>query len=286
MAIEETIACVKSIDNNINGNKKIIVVDNASPNASGKELKKIYSESETVEVLLSKENLGFAKGNNIGYKYAVDKYHPDFIVVMNNDMEIKQKDFISCIEKSYEKHHFAIMGPDVYSTKMEYHQNPQTRKLMNLEELKKSYNKLKMKEKLLFVVHLKWYIKHFLKLDIKDEAKEKERKMSRPFINEIKENIMLHGSCYVFSDEYMKLHKRECFYSGTFMYMEAEILYYLAKKNNEKIVYDPSMKVFHHEDISTNATFKRYQKSVFSVKCLKQSTKAFIDLIENGGNIK
>ena len=65
------------------------------------------------------------------------------------------------------------------------------------------------------------------------------------------------------------------------MYLEAEILYYQAKRDGEKMVYYPFIKVFHHEDVATDLEYKKqYKKSIFSVKCLLQSTKAFLELIE------
>ena len=283
MAADETIKCVDSILNNVEGEKKIIVVDNFSPNDSYDILLKKYHGCECVDVLKTKKNLGFAKGNNFGYYYAVKKYHPEFVTVMNNDMEIFQKDFIEHIYSSYKQYNYDILGPDVYSTKMEYHQNPQTRKILTLNELKSKYRKLVIKDRLLFLVCLKWYIKKFLKLD-NDEQKERERKKKIPYVDEVKEQVLIHGSCYVFSPLFIKKHPKNCFYPKTFMYMEAEILYYLANKNGEKIIYYPHMKVYHHEDAATDATFKSYKKSTFSVKCLKQSVKAFIDLMEKDIN--
>lgn len=62
--MEETINCVSSIRKNIDtSNYHIIVVDNASPNKTGFQLKK-YGDDSTVTVLLSEKNLGFANGNN------------------------------------------------------------------------------------------------------------------------------------------------------------------------------------------------------------------------------
>ena len=70
------------------------------------------------------------------------------------------------------------------------------------------------------------------------------------------------------------------------MYMEAEILYYQARRDGEKMIYDPGLKVDHHEDVATDATFKKQsQKSIFTVKCMLQSTKAFLDLMDRDGNV-
>ena len=158
MALEETILCVESIRGSVEGEKKIIVVDNCSPNGSIKGLEEKYKDAGDVDVLETGENLGFAKGNNFGYAYAVREYSPDFVVVMNNDMEIRQKDFIGQIYRSFEEYRFAVMGPDIYSTKKKYHQNPQTRKMPTRRDLEKSRRSLTIKNSLRFMIPLKWRI--------------------------------------------------------------------------------------------------------------------------------
>lgn len=276
MAVDETKLCVNSILNNVNGEKKIIVVDNASPNKTFNDLQKEYKDTSDVVVIESKENLGFAKGNNLGYKYAVEYFNPEFIVVMNNDMEIKQQDFIEEIDKSFSEYNYYIMGPDIYSTKKKYHQNPQTRKVPNKEELKKLYRKFWIKDKLRFVIALKWKLN-----ELRGKTEEDDDRSNVEYVEEVRVNPLLHGSCYVFSKLFIEKYKDKCFYDKTFMYMEAEILYYQALRNNEKMIYYPNLKIEHHEDVSTDATFKKqYKKSIFSVKCLLQSYKAFLELIE------
>lgn len=65
--IEDTRACVSSIENKCkNSEYHIYVVDNTSPNKSGGELAKTFSQKDKITVILSEENLGFAKGNNLG----------------------------------------------------------------------------------------------------------------------------------------------------------------------------------------------------------------------------
>ena len=76
---------------------EIIVVDNASPNGSGKELLKAYKNISNIHVIINKKNGGFAYGNNIGYQYA-KKMGCNVIVVMNNDIYIKDKEFITKLE--------------------------------------------------------------------------------------------------------------------------------------------------------------------------------------------
>lgn len=277
MALDETVLCVNSILNNVRGKKKIVIVDNASPNGSAEGLKKEYENNNLIDIIEMSSNLGFAKGNNLGYFYAVQHYAPEYIVVMNNDMEIKQEDFIDQIYDSYEKYNYAILGPDIYSTKKKYHQNPQTRKMPTRDDLLKSYRSLVIKDKAKFLIYIKWMIKN-----ISGKTSTTEDRSNIPYVDHVVENQLLHGSCYIFSRIFIDKHPMECFYNKTFMYLEAEILYYLAIKKNEKIIYYPGLKVDHHEDVATDAKFKtQYKKSVFSVKCLLQSTKAFLELMDS-----
>ncbi len=279
MALDETILCVESIRDIVEGEKKIIIVDNCSPNGSIKGLEEKYKDAGDVDVLETGENLGFAKGNNFGYAYAVREYAPDFVVVMNNDMEIRQKDFIGQIYRSFEEYRFAVMGPDIYSTKKKYHQNPQTRKMPTRRDLEKSCRSLTIKNNLRFMIPLKWRI---LELLHKQPAPEKR---AENYVDHVVEDPLLHGSCYVFSREFTEKHPVACFFDGTFMYLEAEILCYQCRRDKEKMIYDPRLKVDHHEDVATDQEYhKQSVKSIFTVKCLLQSTKAFLALMDRDGN--
>ncbi len=59
-------------------NYEVIVVDNASPNDNPDVIKKRYP---TVHLIKSKENLGFAGGNNLGVKASKG----DYVLFINND---------------------------------------------------------------------------------------------------------------------------------------------------------------------------------------------------------
>ena len=291
MALEETVVCVESILNNVEGEKRVIIVDNASPNGSVKDLRDRYGGNPLVDVLETGANLGFARGNNYGYRYAVKNYAPAFAVVMNNDMEIRQHDFIGRMEQSYEEHRFAIMGPDIYSTKKKYHQNPQTRKIMTRKDLERSVRVLKAKNAMRFVFPVKWFLMEKLRevkklRGTKEQSEPAQTQSGGRYVDHVVEEPLLHGSCYIFSEDFIRRHPDGCFYDKTFMYMEAEILYYRARRDGEKMIYDPGLRVDHHEDVATDATFKKQsQKSIFTVKCMLQSTKAFLDLMDRDGNV-
>ena len=279
MALDETVQCVESILNNIEEEKKVIVVDNCSPNGTLADLRARYETVPDVDVIGTDSNLGFARGNNFGYQYAVSSYDPDFAVVMNNDMEITQRGFIAQMVKSCREYSFAVMGPDIYSTKKKYHQNPQTRKMPTRKDLESSCRKLEIKNALRFMIPLKWQI---MELMHRQPAPEKR---AENYVDHVVEDPLLHGSCYIFSRDFMKKHPEECFFPGTFMYLEAEILCYQCRRDGEKMIYDPRLRVDHHEDVATDLEYhKQSKKSIFTIKCMLQSTRAFLALMDSDGN--
>ncbi len=268
-ALDETNNCINKIREKVSGDKRIIIVDNCSPNESGRKLGQQYSNSSDVQVILMEENLGFAKGNNIGFKEA-KKDSPDFIVVMNNDVFIEQDDFTERIEKSYKNTQFAILGPDIYSTKIKGHQNPQQMNNCSIEELEQAKRRLEFKNKYRWLLRMKYML-----------PQRKKSGQGPELINKILEGVVLHGACYVFSKDFIRCHEN-CFFNETFMYYESYILHYLAQKEGMKIIYDPSIKVLHHEDVATNQRYgKKYQKSIFVNKCQLDSCNVFLQLIKS-----
>lgn len=126
ITINDTIECVQSIfqlsQDEIN--LQIVIVDNASPDSSGKQLLQYFKDKENVKVLLSEENLGFSKGNNIGFNYAKKYLDPDFILLVNNDIVIEQNNFLMHLIEIYQKDRFDIAGPQIISTVNGRNQNP------------------------------------------------------------------------------------------------------------------------------------------------------------------
>lgn len=80
-----TLDCLRSIYEKTTGiSFEIIVVDNASSDNSVEYIKKEYPQIHLIE---NHQNIGFGRGNNLGYKYANSKYvfllNPDTIIVNN-----------------------------------------------------------------------------------------------------------------------------------------------------------------------------------------------------------
>lgn len=68
-----------------------IVVDNASSDGSADYIREYFPQAILIE---SQENLGFAKANNIGIRYALD-HNADYVFLLNQDAWLNEADAIS-----------------------------------------------------------------------------------------------------------------------------------------------------------------------------------------------
>lgn len=83
---ELTIRCLKSLEKISYKNYEIILVDNGSKEDVGKLIKDKF---RNVKLIKNKENLGYAEGNNVGYRQAKG----ELILFLNNDA-IVTRDFL------------------------------------------------------------------------------------------------------------------------------------------------------------------------------------------------
>jgi len=267
--IDVTIECVKSIREHIKyDNYDIVIVDNASPNASGQVLYQKYLGIENIHVLINRENKGFARGNNDGYIYAKDKLNAEFIIIINNDVIIEQRDFIEVTLKIYKNYRFHILGPDILNLKNE-HQNPHRMDTFQKRDL----NRIII-NRTIILTYLK--IKSLLKLQEKIQIIEKWD--AKRTINEkkniswdvIHEDVVLQGSCFIFSPDYI-INEDEAFCPQTFLWMEEEILTYVCRKKRYKILYHPDLRILHMEAVSTSNNKTQTEKYYFYSQQLRKS---------------
>lgn len=271
--------------NYINNLKKInwngidhhfIIVDNCSPDQSGKRLKKYYLDSEDVIVILSEKNLGFAKGNNLGIQYAKDTFKLDLIIVSNNDIVIEDNDIMIKILKIYEEEQFDVLGPDVYSTRRKIHQSPLRTHYMEENEIKQFVKKANKKV---------WRLNIIDKLKIYDIL----RKMKKSIVGKDSKNsvgyqfaqnqVVVSGAFFVLSKGYMNQYPDGLF-PKTFMYLEEDILAYRVEIAHLKSVYRPQIKVLHLEGASTiRETGNSCKKYLFELNETIKSSQVMLDLI-------
>lgn len=87
---DDTIACLTSLSK-AQGQLFVVVVDNNSSDDSVvrlKHWKKTHTADFPLYILAENENHGFAKGNNIGIRFA-SQYRPDYYMLLNNDTEVE-----------------------------------------------------------------------------------------------------------------------------------------------------------------------------------------------------
>ncbi|MCE9550657.1 MAG: glycosyltransferase family 2 protein [Betaproteobacteria bacterium] len=83
-SLNDTLECVNAIRQITYPNYRFLVIDNASPDGSGRSLKESLPQEEILQ--LSK-NSGYAGGNNVGIRLAMEK-GADYILVVNPDIRL------------------------------------------------------------------------------------------------------------------------------------------------------------------------------------------------------
>jgi GT2 family glycosyltransferase len=78
---DDTLACLRSLREVTYEPRSLVVVDNGSSDGSPDAVRDAFPE---VELLARSENLGFAGGNNVGIRHALER-GSDYICVLNND---------------------------------------------------------------------------------------------------------------------------------------------------------------------------------------------------------
>lgn len=256
--IKDTLECIESILKQETDKKvKIIVVDNNTLNEKDEQKLKKYN----IDLIKLEKNKGFAKANNIGCKFAIKNYKPDYLIVSNNDIIIRQKGFI---EKIYNEEKFDILGPMIL-TKHGQSVNPFP-VYKNIDEVEKQIKKAKK----LIKIYQSIILRNMLKIYIKVKKIFKGEKL---VTNGLKReyNVALHGCFLIFSKRYYKKYK-DIFFNETFLYHEEEFIYQRIVKDKLISIYDPKLKVFHKEGASLNSTIKEeYPKLIFKNKEILKS---------------
>jgi GT2 family glycosyltransferase len=80
--LEDTIECLESLQNITYPNYQVILVDNASKGDDVKILRGKFSSY--IHIIENDRNYGFAAGNNIGIRYALEQ-NADYVFLLNND---------------------------------------------------------------------------------------------------------------------------------------------------------------------------------------------------------
>jgi GT2 family glycosyltransferase len=227
---EMTIRCVESIFKTCKQNYTIYIVDNGSINDSYHFLKEQYRNNKNVKVI-NNENLGYAKGNNVGIRYAMKDGH-DIITITNNDVIFLDESIdhmFTFLEKSQNA---AVLSPYILSPEGE---------LQNLPSLKP----IKPLDYLLYNTKLS----NFASLNKKRRYNQEYYLSGDSIRNEPIPIYKFSGCCFMARREMFE--KIGLFDENTFLYYEEDILCYKMNKSGYKAYFLPDSKIIHHHGLTT-----------------------------------
>jgi len=91
---------------------EVVVIDNDSKDGSIEEVKNIYSRAHFIK---NNKNLGFAAGNNVGIRFALEK-GADYVWLVNNDAKVEKDTLSKLIDAGENKPNAGILSPLILHT--------------------------------------------------------------------------------------------------------------------------------------------------------------------------
>ncbi len=113
-----TLDCLKSLEKvrRDGFSLEIIVVDNGSTDGSVKKINELE-----IKLIKNRENLGFAEGNNVGIRYALEN-GADYVCLLNNDTRVNPDFLTELVKTAQSNEKIGIIGGKIYFEKgYEFH---------------------------------------------------------------------------------------------------------------------------------------------------------------------
>lgn len=250
---------------------QIVIVDNDYQKSQQERilLERQYDGISNIDIVKATEDLGFSKANNIGYKFAKEKYNPDYIVVTNNDIEFIQKDFIKRLEDVYKVSSYDVLSPDVVCRESGQHQSPIDIQGRSIKQVNYTIRMNAICLKIFPIIY------PLLQLNY-------DRTKLRNVDNEMMEcasGIVPCGACIIVSKNFIEKEEK-IFVPETHFYYEEYILYERCKRAGYRIVFDPKVQVLHGDGVATKGRTKNDKKKMHLVmeETLK-SAKVYRELL-------
>lgn len=230
--------CIESLLKH-NDDSHIIVVDNASDNGSYEELTARYGSNKNIHFLHNDSNLGYAAGNNVGFRYGKDVLKAEWIVLLNNDVTIDQENFREVVLEEYKSNPFYVAGPNIVTPEGD-NQNPFRMECMNKKVIRKN------------LLH-DYVVLGLMKVRIQQLLKKLLHYDGSTFKPNDTDTIydfhgVVHGSCIIFSPDYVG--EFDGLYNDTFLYCEEEIMCYILNKLGYTYSYLKKVTVTHRHSAS------------------------------------
>lgn len=220
---KDTIACIDSLKQSSYRHVEIVIVDNGSTDNSIDHISAVHPE---ISLIQTNENLGFARGNNRGIKFAMDN-GAELVFVLNNDTNVASTCIDELVQFANSHSQVALMGPRIL--------NPLSRKPYNYP----------MKKRIGFLAIL------FTKSPL--ERLVKSTSLYRKYLyldDEPRKVYAISGSAMMFRAEALK--SVGLFDETTFLYWEEFIMAERLHKKELDTFVVPTAHVWHSGDASTS----------------------------------
>ena len=190
-----------------------------------KDLRAKDARTGGVYVLTSVENLGFAKGNNLGVEFLKENFDCTHLLFTNNDVEIKSSDCLSTlIEKLNSNQEIGAIGPRIFC-------------LDGSEQLPHDGYVSVYRQ-------IGWHLLPFLRKKHNPQTPDKKEKSSLP--------IRSSGFTYWVQGAFLVMRTSDFLQVGmfdpeTFLYAEEPILAERLKSIGKQMYYENSVSILHYE---------------------------------------
>jgi len=248
---EKTIECIESIRNSISTDYHIYLIDNNSNNLSQDILENKYLHDLDITFIKSKDNLGYARANNLCIKKAIAD-GCKYAIISNNDI-IYKENAIDIMLSTIEKNSSAfIVGP----------------KVLKMDGNIQSTVKDKCPTFFEYIIN-ETYIRNFFK--------KKHPKVETDVDNNIlREVYWVCGCCFI--TELCKFEQINFFDEYTFLFFEEYIVAEKAKVAGLTLLYQPEAQVLHFHGASMGGSLNILTR----IENLKSETYFFHNYFKYG----
>lgn len=235
-APEVTAEMIRSFDKVTWPNYEIIIVDNASTKGNVDVLK---DEFPFIYLIKSKENLGFAGGNNLGIRKAKGEY----ILLLNNDTEVDPGFMEPLIEKFRSDPAIGAVSPRIY-----YHHTPNMLQFAGISDINKYTTR-----------STGWGF----------------RKIDNGQFNEDRESFFAHGAAMMVPRKVIEDIGLMC--EIFFLYYEEMDWGYRIRKGGYKIYYVNNSVIYHKESVATgrDSPLKIYYMNRARIIYMRRNVEGF-----------
>ena len=249
---ERTIRFVREECAKIASTHKVVVVDNGSGQSCLQALKS--GLDGLAEIIPAGENLGFAKGNNLGAEVAKDSFGADLLLFVNNDIVFTSEDVVDVLaERLSQLPDVGMIGPKVRGLDGRL-QSPEPFQSFSAKHLLPYWGKLFMGKSKLAAI---------LQDDYAETAQE--------------------GLHYRIMGSFMLMRTADFEACGgmdpnTFLYAEEASLAERLKRLGKGVWYEPSVEVLHEHGATVNSRYSKVKRRRMRLESDAYSYRTYLRL--------